>query len=291
MSISNRTRGTLMVVIGAIIMSFEGLLIRQVSADRWTMICWRGFFVFSTLSIGMIVCWRRRLLSRFFAIGWTGVIAAVIMALGNICFVTAFTLTSISNTLVITNAAPLIVALFSWLLLREKVPGRTWIAILVGLGGIVVIFHGGLIGGSWAGDLCAFGAALCLAAYIIFMRYAREINMLPSLALTGLLFALFVLPLARPLPVSGSDLGLFFLIGGISCAGGMGLITLAPRYIPATDVGLLKLLEAVLGATWAWMILSENPGMASLIGGVMVIGALVFNSLAGWKKYRRGTLL
>jgi len=284
MSISNRTRGTLMVVVGAIIMSFEGLLIRQVSVDRWTMICWRGFFVFSTLSIGMIVCWRRRFLSRFFAIGWTGVIAAVIMAIGNICFVTAFTLTSISNTLVITNAAPLIVALFSWLLLRERVPGRTWIAILVGLGGIVVIFHGGLIGGSWAGDLCAFGAAICLAAYIIFMRYAREINMLPSLALTGLLFTLFVFPAARPFPVSGSDLGLFFLIGGISCAGGMGLVTLAPRYIPATEVGLLKLLEAVLGATWAWMIISEYPGLESLLGGAMVIGALVFNSLAGWKK-------
>jgi len=283
MSISNRTRGTLMVVVGAIIMSFEGLLIRQVSVDRWTMICWRGFFVFSTLSIGMIVCWRRRFLSRFFAIGWTGVIAAVIMAIGNICFVTAFTLTSISNTLVITNAAPLIVALFSWLLLRERVPGRTWIAILVGLGGIVVIFHGGLMGDRGRGPLRLWGCYL-LAAYIIFMRYAREINMLPSLALTGLLFTLFVFPAARPFPVSGSDLGLFFLIGGISCAGGMGLVTLAPRYIPATEVGLLKLLEAVLGATWAWMIISEYPGLESLLGGAMVIGALVFNSLVGWKK-------
>jgi len=108
--------------------------------------------------------------------------------------------------------------------------------------------------------------------------------MLPSLALTGLLFTLFVFPAARPFPVSGSDLGLFFLIGGISCAGGMGLVTLAPRYIPATEVGLLKLLEAVLGATWAWMIISEYPGLESLLGGAMVIGALVFNSLVGWKK-------
>jgi len=62
------------------------------------------------------------------------------------------------------------------------------------------------------------------------------------------------------------------------------LVTLAPRYIPATEVGLLKLLEAVLGATWAWMIISEYPGLESLLGGAMVIGALVFNSLAGWKK-------
>ena len=104
------------------------------------------------------------------------------------------------------------------------------------------------------------------------------------MALAGLILAIFVFPVARPLPVSGSDLGLFFLIGGVSCAGGMGLITLATRYIPATEVGLLKLLEAVLGASWAWMILSENPGLESLLGGAMVIGALVFNSLAGWKK-------
>ena len=123
MSISNRMRGTLMVVVGAIIMSFEGLLIRQVSADRWTMIYWRGIFVFFTLSSALTVCWRRKVFSRYRAIGWTGVIAAVIIALQSIFFVSAFTLTSISNTLVITNSAPLIVALFSWLLLREKVPG------------------------------------------------------------------------------------------------------------------------------------------------------------------------
>ena len=63
----------------------------------------------------------------------------------------------------------------------------------------------------------------------------------------------------------------------------MGLITLAPRYIPATEVGLIMLLEAVLGATWAWLFLAENPGLKSLLGGALVIGALVFNSWAGWK--------
>jgi len=65
---------------------------------------------------------------------------------------------------------------------------------------------------------------------------------------------------------------------------GMGLVTIAPRYIPATEVGLLMLLEAVLGSAWAWMILSENPGPESLLGGALVIGALVFNSLAEWKR-------
>ncbi len=161
---------------------------------------------------------------------------------------------------------------------------------MAGLGGIVIIFHGGLIGGSWSGDLCAFGAALCLAAYMLFTRYARKINMLPALALAGILFSLFVLPAAKPLAVSGSDLVLFFLMGGVSCAVGMGLVTIAPRYIPATEVGLLKLLEALLGAAWAWIILAENPGPESLLGGAIVIGALVFNSLAGWKKVRRVTL-
>jgi len=286
MTLSDRTRGTLMVVIGVTVLSFQGLLIRQVSADRWTLICWYGFFMFLSLSIGLIVCWRRRAFSRIRAIGWTGVIAGAIVVGGEILFVSAITLTSIANTLVIVNSSSLLVALLSWMVLREKVPGRTWIAILVGLGGVGVIFHGSLTGGPLAGDLCAFGAAVIFAAYLIFLRHARKINMLPSLALSGLLTALFIIPAARPFSVSGSDLGICFLIGGIILAVGLSLITLAPRYIPATEVSLIKLLEAVLGATWAWLLLEENPGLESLLGGALVIGALVFNSLAGWKSSR-----
>jgi len=174
MTLSDRTRGTLMAVVGVTVLSFQGLLIRQVSADSWTLICLYGFFMFLSLSIGLIVCWRRRAFSRFRAIGWTGVIAAAILAVNNILFISGITLTSIANTLVIVNSSPLLVALLSWLVLREKVPGRTWIAILVGLGGIGVIFHGSLTGGSLAGDLCAFGAAASFAVYLIFLRHARD---------------------------------------------------------------------------------------------------------------------
>lgn len=283
MTISDQTRGTLMVVIAVTVMSVEGLLIRQVTTDRWTLICWRGSFTFLSLLIGMTVCWRRRTLSRFFAIGWPGVFVAVILAVSNILFVSAFTLTSIANTLVLVNSSSLLVALLSWLILREKVPGRTWFAIPVGLVGIGVIFHGSLTGGSLAGDLCALGAAITFAGYLIFLRHSREINMIPSLALSGILTSLFVLPVASPLSISGANLGLIFLFGGISLPVGMSLITRAPRYIPATEVGLIMLMEAVLGTTWAWLILSENPGLESLLGGAMVLSALAFNSLAGWK--------
>ncbi len=286
MILSDRTRGTLMVVIGVAVLSIQGLLIRYVSADRWTLICCRGIFMFAVLSIWLSLSWRRRAFSQCRRIGWAGLIAAVILAVSNILFVTAFTLTSIANTLVLADSVPLMVALLSWAILREKVPGWTWIAILVGLAGIGVIFHGGLIGGSWAGDICALGAAVTFAVYLIFIRHSREINMLPSLALSGLIIALFVLPGASPFSISAKDLGLFFLIGGISLPLGLSLITLAPRYIPATEVGLIMLLEAVLGATWAWIILSENPGMESLLGGAVVLGALAFNSLAGWKSSR-----
>lgn len=285
-TLSDRTRGTLMVVVAVIVLSIQGLLIRQISTDRWTLIFWRGLFMFFSISIGMIVCWRRQAFSRFRAIGWTGVIAAAILAGNNILFLSAFTLTSIANTLVITDSAPLLVALLSWLVLREKVPGHTWIALLAGLGGVVVIFHGSLTGGSLAGDLCALGAAVILAVYLIFIRHAREINMIPSLALSGLLTALYVLPAAKPLSASGSDLGLCFLTGGVILAVGLGLITRSPCYIPATEVSLVMLLEVVLGTTWAWLILAENPGLESLLGGAVVIGALACNSLAGWKHRR-----
>ena len=65
MVLSQRTRGTLMVVVAVTVLSVDGLLIRQVSSDRWTLIYWRGIFMFLSLSIGLIVCWRRRAFSRF----------------------------------------------------------------------------------------------------------------------------------------------------------------------------------------------------------------------------------
>lgn len=283
MTISDQARGTLMVVVGVIFISFEGLLVRQVSTDRWTLICWRGFFSFVCISTWLLFFWRQETLSRCLRIGWTGIIAAVILTINNIFFITAFTLTSIANTLIFSDSAPLFVALLSWLILKEKVPRYTWVAILAGLLGIGVIFYGSLTRGSLVGDLCALGTAISLAVYLIFLRHARNINMLPSLALQGVLIILFVLPWAKPLSVSGSDLGILFLIGGVPFAAGMGLVTRAPSYIPATEVGLIMLLEAVLGSTWAWLILSENPGLESILGGSLVIGALVFNSLAGWK--------
>lgn len=287
MVISGSTRGTLMVVIGVTVLSIQGLLIRHVTSDRWALICWRGFFMFISLSFWLFLSWRRQVFSYCRRIGWSGLIAAVILAASNILFVTAFTLTSIANTLVFADSSPLLVALLSWVILREKVPSWTWIAILAGMAGIGVIFHGSLTGGSWIGDLCAFGAAITFAMYLIFLRHARTVNMLPSLALSGLLIAVFVLPVTKPFSTSVSNLGVIFLIGGISLPVGLGLITRAPRYIPATEVGLVMLLEAVLGTTWAWIILREIPRMESIIGGVVIIGALVFNLLSGWKNDRR----
>lgn len=286
MTISDRMRGTIMVVCGMLVLSIEGSLIRWVTTDRWTLMFWRGLFMFLSLSLGFIACRSKRRLSSFCAIGWTGVIAAVILTAGNILFVSAITLTSIANTLVIVNSAPLLVAFLSRVFLREKVPGRIWIAILVGFAGISIIFHGSLTGGSWAGDLCAFATSFSLALYLILVRYARKINMIPSLALAGFFLALTVFPAAAPFSVDSVDLRLLFLIGGIVLATGMGLISLAPRYIPATEVSLIKLMEAVLGAIWAWIFLAEIPDPESFLGGALVIGALVYNCLAGFKSCR-----
>lgn len=279
MAFSNQSRGTLMVVVAVTLISVEGLLVRQISADRWSLICWRGVLMFMSLTLWLIVCWRSQTPSKFRLIGIPGLVAAIILGGSNILFVSAFTLTSIANTLVLVNSAPLLVALLSWLILREKVPGRSWIAIVAGLAGVAVIFHGSLTGGSLIGDLCALGAAGSFAAYLIFLRYARNVNMIPSLALSGLFTALFVLPVAHPLVISRMDLSIVILIGGIILPVGLGLITRAPSYIPATEVGLIMLLEAVLGTAWAWIFLAEVPGAESLLGGVLVIGALTFNSL------------
>ena len=125
---------------------------------------------------------------------WGGFISAT----SSILFVTSIILTSVATTLVIISAAPLFTAISSRMFLREPVPARTWLAIFATLVGITTIFSGSLGGGTLLGDLCALGTAISIAGHLTIARRARTVNMVPTVALGGLIAALVVLPLATP---------------------------------------------------------------------------------------------
>jgi drug/metabolite transporter (DMT)-like permease len=102
--------------------------------------------------------------------------------------------------------------------------------------------------------------------------------------LSGVVLAVGVLPLALPPAVSAQDLGLLALLGVVVLPLAFGLIAVGPRYLPAPEVSLIMLLEAVLGPLWVWLVLHEVPSVTTFVGGAVLIGTLSVHALIGLQR-------
>jgi drug/metabolite transporter (DMT)-like permease len=110
-------------------------------------------------------------------------------------------------------------------------------------------------------------------------RRYRERYVVPAMALSGVFSALLVLPVASPLSVASSDVAALGVMGLVVLPLSFGLIFLGPRYIPAPEVSLVLLLEAVLGPYWVWLALGEEPSARTLVGGSVVLATLALHSV------------
>jgi drug/metabolite transporter (DMT)-like permease len=193
-----------------------------------------------------------------------------------ITFVYSIHNTAVANTLVIIAAAPLFAAILSRVFLGEGVRPETWAATLIVLGGIAVVFWDGLAQGTWDGDLAALMTALCLAGNFTILRHRKHIDMVPATALGGFIAAAVLLAIgaAAPLAPDGRDWLVLAVLGVFVVPVAFGLITIGPRYITAPEVGLLMLVETVLGPLWVWLALGERASALSLTGGAVVLVTL-----------------
>jgi drug/metabolite transporter (DMT)-like permease len=187
------------------------------------------------------------------------------------------------------SVSPLLTALFAWLFLRQHIAARTWCAIAVALFGIVWMFVNGiaLLDGRHAtGMLIALGVPLATAINVITMKKAGQrktanVDLVPAVLSGSLFSAIAMLPLAWPLHISTHDLAILAALGffqlGLPCV----MMVIAAKSLSAPEISLLALLEVLLGPIWAWLGAGEVPSPHTLIGGVIVLAALVFNELGG----------
>ena len=280
-------KGLAITVTGVLVLSPDSLLVRLIATDPWTMVFWRGVLTALGLVIWLALFYRAETLARMRAIGRSGLAVSLLLAGSSIHFVLALSHTSVANTLVIIAASPLITAVFCQLFLGEAVRPRTWAAILTALAGILILASDSLGAGTLGGDLAALATAGFLAGAYTIIRAGRTRNMVPAMALSGIWSALVVLPLASPLVLDPGQTRLMLLLGLGVLPISFGLITLGPRYLPAPEVGLIMLLETVLGPLWVWLVIDEQPSVRALIGGAVVIGALALHSIVSLRRTAR----
>ena len=278
-----------LMVLVTLLWSIAGVVTRHLdSARSFEVTFWRSFFTGLSLMVGLLA-WRGRGL-------WTSLrdggrwlwLSGLCWAVMFTAFMLALTLTSVAYVLVTMALGPVITALFSRIFLRFPLPWSTWLAIVVAGLGVAVMF-GGESGDGFApaGVLVACCVPLAGAAnwtVLQRVRQQREVDMLPAVLIGAIVSALFTLPLAWPLQASGHDLGLLALLGSVQLALPCLLVVRLSRHLPAAEISLLALLEVVFGVAWAWWWAGEQPSLNVLLGGGMVLLALVAKEAAGLRR-------
>ena len=276
--LATHTRGLLITGIGVLVLTPDTLLLRLADLDVWTATFWRDLCLGVVLMLAMAVIYRRRTIGVFLAMGWAGLSVAFLLGVNGILFVVAISNTGVAKTLVIYATAPVITALLAWIFLRERVSLELWLVIFLSLGGIAIVVWDGVGRGTLLGDLSAVAVAVTMAGVFVILRAARAVNLIPAIALGSLVAGLAVLAVASPLSVPWESAGYVAAMGLVVLPLSFGLITLAPRYLPAPEVALLMLLETVLGPLWVWIVLSEEPPLLTVIGGAVVLVTLASHS-------------
>jgi len=283
-------KGVMITFLGVLVISPDTLLLRLIEGDTWMLLFWRGALSGIAIMVWFVVVNGTKARRMIADTGWGGAMIGAVFSLGSICFVYSATHTLVANTLFITSTSPVFAALIAWLVLGERVGLRTWVTILVTLTGIGVIAAGSFGAdskGGLDGDLAALGAALALAVTFSIARARRGVSMVPAMALAAFLTAAVAAVLSGSLAVPQSSVIWVALLGLGVVPLGVALLATGPRYIPAADVSLILLLEAVFGPVLVWLVLGELPGAATWIGGAIVLGALAISNMVALRARRR----
>ncbi|MGI9305133.1 MAG: DMT family transporter [Gammaproteobacteria bacterium] len=284
--------GVMLVLSGGVCLSISGILLRNVeSADGWQLLFYRGVSFFITLFLIIFLRYRGRTLQAFHAVGTRGIWVALVLGAGSVCYVFAILLTTVANAVFIIGAAPLVTAIAGWLFLKEKITAAGVLAMLVAVAGIGLMFTDGFLAGRWLGNVMAVFVVLSFAAMLVLLRGARNVDMLPATCMAGLVAAAIAGFMAADLILSRNDLVIAILLGSVQFTGGFMFITIGTRYVPAAEVALFSLSEAVLAPIWVWIGVNEVPSVLTLCGALVVSAAVIIHSIVGIRRERAAALV
>lgn len=275
----DHTKGLLITTLGVLLIVPDSLFVRLIDADAWTIAFWRTLSAGLVGTLGLLVLMRSRTLGAIRATGWQGLLYAFGVCTTGVMFVAAVSLTSVANVVFIIASMPVFAALFSRVVLGERIRWRmalTMGAVAIGLG--MIGLGSGPHGGTTTrleGDLIALGVAVIFAAVLTAARTRREVSMAPAVPPAFLLGAALLWPLAEPGSIAPTQWWMVALHGGVFIVLSMVLLSIGPRYITSAEVSMLILLESVLAPLLVWAVLGEHPGVWTLAGGTVVVAALL----------------
>lgn len=271
-----RSRGLMLVFLAGVLYSTAGLFTRMLHFDAWTILAWRGVFGALFMCVWLAIGHGRDTL-RAFAFGPSEWAMVPLIALGGACYIFALKVTTVADVMVIYATMPFVTAAVSWVWSREIPSNRMMIASGAALVGVAVMMTGGF----GHGDRL-LGAILTLVMNVTFamtlVGARRSPGSMTALFATGtILCALVGFALAPTEHVGLGAIGVMAAFGFLTIGMAMALYMVGARLIPPAEVGLVGIVDVVIGPALVWLCFGEEAGGFTVVGGAIVVGALLWH--------------
>ena len=268
-------RGAVVVLGGVLLMSFDAALIRAVDQPAGVLSLWRGVLICAAMVLAAGVCHVAGVKQRWDN-EWAAWGNGLMFGMASVAFVYSIETTSAANTLFIMATMPVWSAVLGRVFLRASIDRPTVLAILASLAGMTVIFASQLSSAAGRGELLALLAAVSMSGGFVCSSRRRSSPFLTT-AVGGALCALAAAALLHGVEAPDESSSWLPLVaeGFVVMPVGLVCLSVGPKFLPVHHVAIFVLAETVLGPVWVWLFFRENPGAASLVGGSVVIGAII----------------
>ena len=272
--------GPLLILTGGFCLSWGGLILRTFeSASIWQILFYRSIFFLWVLIAFILLTYRKKTFKKIKEAGVPGLIGGVFLSTNFVAYMYSMMETTVANVVFIISTQTVFLPIVAYIFLKEKISPRGYVAIVLAMIGVTLMIGDSLGTGSLKGNLAALTIPINFSVLVLIIRKYPKVDMIPAIFYAGILSCLYGLFLLEDMVISTKDIWLSFLLGVPQLAFGFIFITIGSRTTPAVMVGLLMLMESIFAPIWVWLFYNEIPPASVLIGGIIILSAVVMKSL------------
>lgn len=281
---SNSAKGLLLTSLGVFIMSLESLFIKFTNISSFLFSFYIGIFMFASMASTFLFKDFDYLKNALKTSLPFLLICSTFMAVSNIFFITAVKTTTVANVVIIFSTSALFSALIGYLVYKEKVNKNIFYASFFMFIGLFIIFNDKLEIGSVEGNIFALLCTLLFSVSFVLLSKYKDMNRVVLTAFSGAILSIIAYFFCDELAIDFKTLMIVMIMGLIISPISRVLLGTGAKYINASEVSLLMLIETIMAPIWVWIFLNEVPSSYTFIGGSIIVITLVVNSLYTLKR-------
>lgn len=282
---TNTSKGLLITSLGAFIISFEALFIKFTTVEPFLFSFYIGICMF--LSTGLLVIAKKRdvLKSNLYKKSFKfALIGAFFMAISNLFFISAIKATLTANVVLILASTPIFASFYAYIIYKVKPQKNIYFASAFIFLGLYVIFSDQLGFGNIEGNIYALICANLFSLSFVFLSHHTNIDRVILICLSGLFLTILTFFFNESLVIDMKNLLYILAMGIFITPISRVLLSSGTKYISASEVSLLMIIETVMAPIWVWLFLNEIPSSYTFIGGGIILITLIVNSIYTMKR-------